>query len=118
MSNQAFYFFWFKDPIPKDLISGVVYKFQCGLCNESYYDESFKHLHIRSEEHIDIKLSASRVNPVNNSAARDHLLHFNYLPFLQNLSIATYENKMILFKIKKNLQIVKGKPSIYINELY
>ena len=27
--------FRYKDLIPKDLISGVVYKFQCGLCNES-----------------------------------------------------------------------------------
>ena len=29
--------FHFKDRIHKDLTSGVVYKFQCGLCNESYY---------------------------------------------------------------------------------
>ena len=29
--------FYFKDRIPKDLTSGVVYKFQRGLCNESYY---------------------------------------------------------------------------------
>ena len=28
--------FQFKDPIPKDLISGVIYKFQCGLCIDSY----------------------------------------------------------------------------------
>ena len=28
--------FHFKDQIPKDLTSAVVYKFQCGLCNESY----------------------------------------------------------------------------------
>ena len=27
--------FRYKDPIPKDLTSGVVYKFQCSLCNES-----------------------------------------------------------------------------------
>ena len=40
--------FRYKDPIPKDLISGVVYKFQCGLCNESYYGESIGHLDIRS----------------------------------------------------------------------
>ena len=26
--------FRYKDPIPKELISGVVYKFQCRLCNE------------------------------------------------------------------------------------
>ena len=29
--------FHFKDRIPKELTSGVVYKFQCGLCNKSYY---------------------------------------------------------------------------------
>ena len=29
----------FKDRIPKDLSSVVVCKFQCGLCNESYYGE-------------------------------------------------------------------------------
>ena len=34
--------FPFDDPIPKDLISGVVYKFQCGLCNESYQTLRFK----------------------------------------------------------------------------
>ena len=29
--------FSFKDRIPKELTSGVVYKFHCGLCNEVYY---------------------------------------------------------------------------------
>ena len=29
--------FRFKDCIRKELTSGVVYKFQCGFCNESYY---------------------------------------------------------------------------------
>ena len=46
-------FFQFKDPIPKDhLISGVVYKFQCGLSNESYYGKSIRHLDIRSGEGV------------------------------------------------------------------
>ena len=31
--------FYFKSRIPQDLTSGVVYEFQCGLCNESYYGE-------------------------------------------------------------------------------
>ena len=46
--------FHYKDPIPKNLISGVVYKFQCGLCNESYYGESIRHLDTRSGEHTDV----------------------------------------------------------------
>ena len=32
--------FRYKDPIRKGLIPGVVYKFQCRLCNVSYYGES------------------------------------------------------------------------------
>ena len=36
--------FHFKDQIPKDLTSGVIYKCQCGLCNESYYGKCMRHL--------------------------------------------------------------------------
>ena len=46
--------FRYKDPIPKDLISGAVHKFQCGLCSESYYGESIRHLDISSGEHIGV----------------------------------------------------------------
>ena len=46
--------FRYKDPIPKDLISGVVYKFQCGLCNESYYGESIRLLDTRSGEYTGV----------------------------------------------------------------
>ena len=42
--------FYFKDQIPKDLTSGVVYKFQCGLCNEFYYGECLRHLNVRTGE--------------------------------------------------------------------
>ena len=46
--------FRFKDRIPKELTSGVVYKFQCGFCNESYYVECVRHLKVRIGEHIGI----------------------------------------------------------------
>ena len=39
--------FHFKDYIPKYLIFAVVYKFQCGLCNESYYVECVRHLKVK-----------------------------------------------------------------------
>ena len=44
--------FYFNDWIAKDLTSGVVYKFQCGLCNESYYGECVRHLNVRIGGHI------------------------------------------------------------------
>ena len=39
--------FHFKDRIPKYFTSGVVYKYQCGLCSESYYGKCVKHLNVR-----------------------------------------------------------------------
>ena len=56
--------FCFKDCIPEELTSGVVYKFQSGLCNESYYGECVRHLMIRIGEHIGISsLPRKKVQP-------------------------------------------------------
>ena len=44
--NKLVKAFRFKDRIPKELTSGVVYKFQCGLCNEFYYGECVRHLNL------------------------------------------------------------------------
>ena len=105
--------FRFKDPIPRDLISGVVYKFQCGHCNGSYYGKSIRHLNIRSEKHIDVSpLTGKKAKPINNSAVRDHLLYCNYLPSFDNFSILSHENKKFLLEIKKSLLIMRDKPSL------
>ena len=62
--------FHFKDPVPQILTSDVVYKFQCGLCNESYYRECVRHLAVRSDEHVAISpLTNKRVQPRKDSAA-------------------------------------------------
>ena len=56
--------FHFKDRIPKDLTSGVVYIFQCELCNESCYGEYVRHVNIRIGEHIGISpLTKKQVKP-------------------------------------------------------
>ena len=113
MSSKAFQFFPLQNPIPKDLISGVVYKFQCGLCNESYYGESIRHLHIRSGEHIGVSpLTGKKVKPSNNSAICDHLLHCNFVPSFDNFSVLAYENKKYLLEIKESLLIMRDKPSL------
>ena len=99
--------FRYKDPIPKDLISGVVYKFQCGLCNESYYGESIRHLDIGVSP-----LTGKKVKPSTNSAICDHLLHCNFLPSFDNFSVLAYESKKYLLEIKESLLIMRDKPSL------
>ena len=84
--------FRFKDRIPKELTSGVVYKFQCELCNESYYGQCVRHLNVRIEEHIGISpLTEKKVKP-KRSAVRDHLLLYNLSPSFENFSVLNKEN--------------------------
>ena len=49
--------------------------------------------------------------PINNSAARDYLLHCNYLPSFENVSIFAHKNKTFLSEIKEK-QIMGDNPSL------
>ena len=105
--------FRFKDRIPKELTSGVVYKFQCGFCNESYYGECVRHLNVRTGEHIGISpLTKKKVKP-KDSAVSDHLLLCNHSPSFENFSVLTKENKKFLLELKESLLIMREK--FYLN---
>ena len=104
--------FYFKDQIPKDLTSGAVYKFQCGLCNESYYGECIRHLNVRIGEHTGISpLTRKQVKPKNSSVA-NHLLLCNHSSSYDDFSILTRENKKFLLKLKESLLKMRDKPSL------
>ena len=98
--------FHFKDQIPKDLTSGVVYKFQCGLCSESYYGECMRDLNVGLGEHIGISpLTRKQFKPKTSSVA-DHLLLCNHSAYYDDYSILTRENKTFLLELKKSLLIM------------
>ena len=104
--------FRFKDRIPKKLSSGVIYKFQCGFCNESCYSECIRHLNVKIGQHIRISpLTKEKVKP-KGSAVSNHLLLCNHYPFFQNFSVLTKENKKFLLELKESLLIMRDKPSL------
>ena len=81
--------FHFKDRIPKDLTSGVVYIFQCGLYNENYYGEYVRHLNVRIGKHIGISpITKKQIKPKSSSEA-DHLLFCKHSASYDNFSILT-----------------------------
>ena len=102
--------FLFKDQTPKDLTSRLVYKSQCGLCNESYYDECMRHLNVRIGEHIAI--SPLTRKPVKNSSVADHLLLCNHSASYDDFSILMRQNKRLLLELKESLLIMRDKPSL------
>ena len=104
--------FRFKDRIPKKLTSGVVYEFECGLCNESYYGECLRHLNVRIGEHMGISpLTKRKVQP-KGSVISDHLLLCNHSPFFEKFSVLTKENKKFLLELKESLLIMRDKPCL------
>ena len=104
--------FRLKDQIPKNLTSNVVYKFQCGLCNESYHDKYVRHLNVTIGEHIGtLPLPKKQVKPENWSVA-DHLPFRNHSASYDNFRNLTRENKKILLELNESLLIMRDKPSL------
>ena len=104
--------FHFKDQIHKDLTCGVVYKFQCRLCNGSYYGECVRHLNVIIGEHNGISpLTKKQVEPKNCFVA-NHLLFCNHSASYDDFSILTRENKKFLLEFKESLFIMRDKPSL------
>ena len=101
--------FHFKDCIPKELTSTVVYKFHCRLCNESHYVECLRQLNVRIGEYIGIirKLSLGVSDGV-----RDHLLLCNRSPSFERFSVLTKENRKFVLEFKESILKVRGKPSL------
>ena len=105
--------FRFKDRLPYELISHVVYKFQCGRCNSSYIGETDRHLKVRSGEHIGISpLTFNKVKPSAESSVRDHLLLCDLSPSFDEITILTHGNNKFLLEIKESLLIKLIKPEL------
>ena len=53
-SNRLSNYFNFKDKIPKSLLSGVVYRYQCDRCNSVYIGKTKRYWEKRLQEHLSI----------------------------------------------------------------
>ena len=79
--------FRFKDRLPSNLVSGVIYKYTNGRCNSTCYGERDRHLKVRSGEHIGISLlTFKKIKPSKESAIQDHLLNCNNIPSFEELT--------------------------------
>ena len=102
--------FHFKDRLPFDLVSGVVYKYTCGRCNSTCYGETGRHVKVRSGEHIGASpLTFKKTKPSKEIAIRDHLLYCNNIPSFEEFTILANGNKFVL-EIKESLLIKRYRP--------
>ena len=103
--------FHFKNGIPKDLTFGVIFKFQCGPCNEYHYGECVRHLNVRIGEHIDKTLVIKKQVKLKKSPV-EHLLIPNHSASYDTFSILMRESKTFLLELKERLLIMRDKRSL------
>ena len=102
--------FHFKDVIPKELQSHLVYKFSCGNCNVTYYGKTERHLNVRSSEHIGIShLTGKRVE-CKPSAVSNHLLLHNHDSDFNDFTILCRDNIGFRLLLKESILISRDSP--------
>ena len=84
--------FRFKDIIPTDISSHLVYKFTCTCSNATYYGESERHFFVRASKHLGITpLTGKRVRKPKKSAIFDHILLNGHDASFQDFTILLKE---------------------------
>jgi hypothetical protein len=110
-NNRLSSIFSFKNKIPKELCSNLVYKFSCGSCNVSYIGKTNRHLKVRACEHLGITpIKEQRSINIKTSAINDHLLFCNHESDFSNFSIIANEPNRWRLLLKEGILISKQKP--------
>ena len=101
---------WYKDPIPNDLKSFLVYNFTCDSFSSSYIGETCHHFETRIEEHIKkVKKSHIIKHVHSTSTCFDS---YNFLCF----KIIDQGNSKFHLKIKEALHITLRKPNLNVEQ--
>ena len=102
---------FFKGKIPSFLRYGIVYKFQCGSCNATYYGKTKCHFKVRICEHLGIsELTGKRVKDNDDSAIREHFLFCNHTPDFEDFSVLAANNNNFKVTIMESHLINRDLP--------
>ena len=105
--------FKFKDVIPKELLSGLVYRFWCGGCNATYYGKTIRHFKVRECEHLGISHLTGKTIKPKESGIFDHLTTSpNCNATIDYFDILSRENNQFRLLLKESLFLKRDDPSL------
>ena len=108
-------FFRFKDRLPQNLRSLILYKFTCINCNIDYYGKTKRQFEVRRSEHLGISIKtgkALKYNPKSTTAVKEHLRECDHVGTADNFKIigsATSDHHLC---IKESLLIKRDRPAL------
>ena len=105
--------FSFKERIPSYLTSGVVYKFTCGTCNDTYIGKTKRHQKTRFCEHFGISaLTGKRLKTVQPSAISEHRKSCNFNNDLDLFTVIGGDSNNWNLLLKESLLIKRDNPEM------
>ena len=104
-------FFNVKDAIPVDILSNIIYKFQCSSCNAIYVGKTDRHFYVRQNEHLGTSYrTGSNITIGPRSTIMEHLVSNNHTADQNNFTVLYKCNNSIDTGIIESLLISKLKP--------
>ena len=114
VSNRLSGYLKFKERVPKQLTSYLIYKFVCGSCKATYIGKTFRHRSVRIAEHQGRSpRTGSIVKGTCTTAVREHQLSCHNCEVKpSDFTTLGYENNEYLLETKENIFISRDNPSI------
>ena len=109
--------FKYKDSLPDELCSNIIYKFSCGTCQGSYIGSTTKQSRIRFFQHLGMSPRTNRpVSCPTHSSPKNHC-HNNNHPFsINQFQIIDTANNELDLRILESLYINQEKPNLNIDK--
>ena len=105
--------FPFKNIIPKEISSHLVYKFTCSCCNAIYYGESERYFFVRASEHCGVtSLNGKWVKNYKKPAVFDHILLKDHDSSFEEFTILLKESNHFKLHLKESFLIKRDKPEL------
>jgi len=108
-------FFAFKDRVPINLKSLVLYKFTCSDCNVAYIGKTKRHFQVRYSEHLGISKVTNeplKYNKKSTTAVREHIRLCCHSNTHESFKIIGSSKNDYHLKIKESLNILRENPVI------
>ena len=112
-TNPISKFFKIKDKVPEDLISGIVYQYQCVCCNATYVGKCIRHYKTRINEHLGRSARTGNylAKPLY-SAIREHCESSDHRISKDNFSVLASTSSDLDLSIMEALYQKQIKPSL------
>ena len=101
----------FKDILPSDVRSNIVYKYTCGICNSAYIGETTRHYKTRIAEHRGVSPRTGRPMATVNSNIYKHFLDSTHVVKKENFEILKNAHPFEL-KVAESIAIHRFRPGL------